>query len=958
MRTALRLVIVLSAACALAVTVQDDVVSLAGVWRFELDPSGEGLEQRWWERSLPERVYLPGSLPAQGIGEEVTVQTKWVGGIVDRSWFTALRYEKYRRPASVKVPFWLQPDKYYSGAAWYQRDIEIPSSWRGKRVVLSLERPHWETRVWVDGHQIGTNDSLSTPHAYDLGALTAGVHRLTVRVCNGLVIDIGENSHGISDHTQGNWNGIAGRIEMRPRSLVWIEDVQVTPSITGKYAWVDVRIGNAGGRSGRGTVRIWKGTVRTSAQPDAASGVVWEATKDPSGTGNHSPMSLTSAAPASQPGRARLKVEFGTAARLWDEFDPDLQHLVVELEGDSADDTRQVTFGFREISTAGTQFTVNGRRTFLRGTLECAIFPRTGHPPTEVAEWKRIMGVAKAYGLNLLRFHSYCPPEAAFTAADELGLYLQVETCWPNQSTILGDGKPVDRWIFAETDRILKAYGNHPSFILMPSGNEPGGRSANDFLAQWVAHFRAIDPRRLFAAGSGWPQLPANQFHVLPKPRIQAWGEGLKSRINARPPETVTDYREFIGQHDVPVISHEIGQWCVYPNFDEISKYTGYLKPRNFEIFREMLADHHMADQARQFLLASGRLQTLCYKEDIESALRTPGMGGFELLDLHDFPGQGTALVGVLDPFWEEKGYVTAAEYKRFCNSTVPLARLSRRVFTAGELLEADIEVAHFGAHPLSNAAAEWKLADSGGRVVAEGRLPARDVAIGNGIPLGRISIPLRGIAAPQRCRLVVRLGEFENDWDLWIYPSQPDSAPPDALIVEELNAKARSELADGGKVLLVIPPKRVRNAEKDPVSLGFSSIFWNTAWTRRQPPTTLGILCDPKNPALAEFPTEFHSNWQWWYLVTRAAPMILDSLPAALRPTIQVIDDWFTARKLGLVFEARVGAGRILVCSIDLGDANPVARQLRLSLLRYMSSDRFQPALELDPAAIEGLYE
>src|ERR1019366_7865673 len=233
-------------------------------------------------------------------------------------------------------------------------------------------------------------------------------------------------------------------------------------------------------------------------------------------------------------------------------------------------------------------------------------------------------------------------------------MYLQVETCWANGATGLGDGRPVDQWVYDETARILQYYGNHPSFMLMPYGNEPGGRNASAWLAKYVSHFKALDPRRLWTSGSGWPELAENQFDVTPGPRIQQWGEGLRSRINSRPPETTTDYRSFISGRNVPVISHEIGQWCVYPNFDEIAQYTGYLKPKNFEIFRDRLQAGGMGGLAKPFLLASGKLQTLCYKEDIESALRTPGMGGFELLDLHDFPGQGTALVGVLDPFWHD----------------------------------------------------------------------------------------------------------------------------------------------------------------------------------------------------------------------------------------------------------------------------------------------------------------
>jgi hypothetical protein len=309
----------------------------------------------------------------------------------------------------------------------------------------------------------------------------------------------------------------------------------------------------------------------------------------------------------------------------WSEFDP----WMFKVSADSVNipaGEREVTLGYRSISTAGTQFLINGRKTFFRGTLECCIFPKTGHPPMDVESWRRIIQICQAHGLNLIRFHSWCPPEAAFQAADELGFYYQVEIAsWANSTTSLGDGKPVDAWLYREAERILKAYGNHPSFVLMAYGNEPGGRNANQYLAEWVNHWKAADPRRLHTSGAGWPQLPESQFHVTPDPRIQHWGAGLKSRINARPPETRTDYRDYIGQRTVPVISHEIGQWCVYPNFDEIKKYTGYLRPKNFEIFRDTLEAHHLGDLSRQFLLASGKLQTLCYKEEIESALATAG---------------------------------------------------------------------------------------------------------------------------------------------------------------------------------------------------------------------------------------------------------------------------------------------------------------------------------------------
>ena len=922
-----------------------------------------GVKERWFKRALAQRVKLPGSLPAQGLGDDVTLETKWTGSIVDRSWFTAPEYERYRQPGNLKVPFWLQPEKHYTGAAWYQRDFDLPANWQGQRVVLSLERPHWETRVWVDRRLMGTNQSLSTPHDYDLGLLPAGKHTLTIRVDNRLVVDVGHDSHSVSDHTQGNWNGIVGRLELRATPPVWIDDLQVYPHVTTKSVTVKGRIGNVTGQPGRSRIFLHTdyAALLQSARADMKIlDVTWEV----------------------EGGTFETTLPLGTSPRLWDEFDPVLFHLSAALAPALATNvtfSNTVTFGLREFTTQGTQFVINGRKTFIRGTLECCIFPKTGHPPTDVASWKRIVRIAKAHGLNNLRFHSWCPPEAAFVAADELGFYLHVEaSSWANASTTLGDGKPVDQWLFEETDRILRYYGNHPSFVLMPYGNEPGGPKHAQFLAKWVDYCKAKDPRRLYTAGAGWPQIRENQWHSSPDPRVQSWGGGLKTRINAQPPETRTDYRDYISARTVPVISHEIGQWCVYPNFDEMKKYTGYLKPRNFEIFRDTLAAHHQLHLAQKFLLASGKLQALCYKEDIESALRTPGMGGFQLLDLHDFPGQGTALVGVLDPFWESKGYVSTAEFSRFCDSTVPLARLNKRVFTSEEKLEADLEVAHFGSTSIEQAITTWKLVSDGGKAVASGQLPAQTIALGNGIALGRVSVGLRDVPAPARYKLVVALQgrdgvspapvstsssvhaqdrrgartTFVNDWDIWVYPPNVDTeVPADVTVVDDLNDRAIAALDSGGKVLLLIPPSRVKADKLGKVALGFSSIFWNTAWTKRQPPHTLGILCDQRHPALADFPTDAHSNWQWWYLVSRAGAMILDDLPPRLRPTVQVIDDWFTARRLGLLFEAKVGRGKLAVCSIDLQSdlaSNPVARQFRHSLLRYLASDRFKPKVAL----------
>jgi len=345
----------------------DQSFSLAGEWRFALDRGDIGVKEQWFLRALPERIKLPGALQERGYGDEVTASTDWTATLYDKRWNLKPQYKKYAQPGNIKIPFFLQPDKRYVGAAWYQRNIQIPDRWKGRRVVLTLERPHWETHVWLDGRSIGSNNSLSTPHIYDLSTtLAPGTHRLTIRVDNRMIVDVGLDAHSVTDHTQGNWNGIVGRIELSSTNPVWIEDARVLPNAAKKTALVRVKIGNATAKASSGTL-----TAGSQSLP-----VKWDA----------------------RGGEAEMEIPLGEKAELWDEFRPTLQRLEIRLQGEQVDDRRTLTFGLRQIGTEGTQFTMNGRKFFVRGTLECAVFPKTGYPPADVETWRRIVRICKEYG--------------------------------------------------------------------------------------------------------------------------------------------------------------------------------------------------------------------------------------------------------------------------------------------------------------------------------------------------------------------------------------------------------------------------------------------------------------------------------------------------------------------------------------------------------------------------------
>ncbi len=581
-----------------------------------------------------------------------------------------------------------------------------------------------------------------------------------------------------------------------------------------------------------------------------------------------------------------------------------------------------------------------------------------------VKDWLRIFRICKDYGLNHMRFHSWCPPEAAFTAADEVGIYLYVEcSSWANQGASLGDGKPVDKYIYAESKRIIKQFGNHPSFCFMAYGNEPAGQNQNEYLTKFVSYWKTRDNRRLYTGASGWPALDVNDFNSMYQPRIQLWGAGLNSIINSQPPSSDYDWENIIRSQSKPVISHEIGQWCVYPDFKEMKEYNGVLHAKNFEIFRDFLKENGMLSLADTFLTASGKLQALCYKAEIEAALRTKGMGGFQLLDLHDFPGQGTALVGVLNPFWENKGYITPGEYRQFCNTTVPLARLKKFIFNSAEDFTADIEVSNFGKDSLTGITPQWKIIDTAGKIVAEGNLDKTNIPIDNGIKLGKIRYPLNKFKSPAMYTLAVTISNFTNKWNFWVYPYQ-NPGPVfgnDIKVVQKLDQETINFLTNGGKVLLTPVKGNIKPDKGGDVAVGFSSIFWNTAWTSGQPPTTLGILCNPKAPMLKDFPTQYYSNYEWWDAMSHSNAILLSALGRNIKPTVRIIDDWFTAKPLGLIIEAKVGKGKLVLTGIDfLTDAEkrPAARQLLYSILTYMRSDKFNPDQEIRLNNIADLFK
>jgi len=893
---------------------KDEIISLEGIWKFKLDPFNTGVSSNGVQilPQLPEEITLPGSTDEAGKGFKT-------------QGMTSLRLTRAFE---------------YKGAAWYEKEIFIPKEWAEKEVHLFLERAHWQTQAWVNGNSVGKRESLSTPHVYDISGLIKPGEKNTIRICvdNNLIYNI-EYSHAVSAETQTNWNGIIGKIELQVFDKIFIKDLQVYPDAEKKTVRLVSHISNRLKLQQNGKLNV---RVRNKNSETITS-------KEISFSGNDSILTVETSLP------------LGEEISYWDEFHPELYQLNAELKSNANDkvysDVQSTAFGVHTLSTKGTRFVINGRESFIRSTVNSSEFPLTGYPSMDKNFWVRVFTTCKNYGLNGMRFHSWCPPEAAFEAADETGMYLQIENS--DWRFTIGKDSATNKFLSEEADHILDAYGNHPSFVFFCEGNELVGPTVKSFLSELVTHWKKRDPRHLYTGSSGYPVIPENDFNDFYGARPQRWKEGLKGRFNVAPLQTMYDYSDYVKQHNVPMMTHEIGQWCVYPNFNEIPKYTGVLKPYNYQLFRELLRNNNMLDQAEQFTMASGKFQVIQKKEEIESYLRTPGFGGYTLLQLEDFPGQGTAPVGVVDIFWDSKPYVTGKEFSQFQSAQVPLLRTESFTCTNDENFKATIQFANFGESIINNATVQWELNFPDGKVYVQGNFSNMNIPLGCPFTIADLNIQLNKITEATRLDLTVSIVGMNctNHWNIWVYPKDlPAVDMNKVLIAYEWDKKTKQYLLNGGKVLLLADTSKII-LSADPV---FSGISWNTVWSG-MPPNLLGILCDPSHPALNYFPTENHSNWQWWDVVRHSKPVVLDFTSSGFKPLIQMIPDWNNPKKIGLLFEAKVGRGSLLFSAIDLRDQmneRPVARQLLYSLKKYINSNEFAPPMELQIEDIDRIFK
>lgn len=1045
-------------------------IGLEGEWQLRLDPEKCGTP----EAAFDDVMTLPGTTSHARKGPEN--KEALAGSLTD-----AYKFEGY---------------------AWFSREVEVTEEQAGLQALLYLERTR-VTTVWVDGAEIGTRNSLCAPHVYDLGkTLTAGSHRITIRVDNTSYPTKG--GHMTSPDTQTNWNGITGRLELQWYGETYLENVQVYPDAAARSFRITARV--VGKQQGALTISAksveasgkLQGEKAVSATNVGASGklqgeravsaMAVSSSGKPQGEMTIPAMAVSlSGTHAAEPltisidgGEIAFVYELGDDALLWSEFAPHLYELKLQLSGGHGEllDEQTIVTGLRDFRAEGDKFTINGQRTFLRGKHDGLIFPLTGYAPTTLEEWTRILEIAKSYGINHYRFHTCCPPEAAFEAADRLGIYMEPEL--PFWGTVTEEGnekhnEAEQQYLIAEGFAILRAFGNHPSFVMMSLGNELWGSKSR--ISEIMRGYKTYDSRPLYTQGSNNFQfvpviLEEDDFYCgvrFSRDRLfrgsYAMCDAPLGHIQTDRPSTMKDYDEEIVPSgssavagsdggelqiqygteaitvkaeasdelipSIPVLSHEIGQFGMYPNYEEIEKYEGPLKARNFEMFRERLESKGMGHLADKFFRSSGKLAVECYKEELEAAFRSRRLAGFQLLDLQDFSGQGTALVGVLDAFMDSKGLVEPEEWRRYCSDAVLMARFESYVWESGDTFRASAELAWFRPEKVELGGARWELL-LGGETVASGSLgdaaegsagaalagvdasvgtvlgaraeggtgiesgAGREMVAGvsggegagagtaaisgfdadtsadagqdvSYIELGNIEATLPSLDAAGQAELSLWIEgtDVRKSYPLWIFPNSADGASElEGLhVFDELSEEAVALLERGENVVLFARPDRLASS----IEGTYCTDFWNypmfrsisESMNKPVPVGTMGLLIDNEHPALQGFPSDTHSTYPWWSIVSRSRSLIIDALPKELSPIVATIDNVERNHKLGLLFECRALSGKLLVCGAQAGDLSetPEGRQLLRGIASYARSAEFKPSATVELAALRGLF-
>ena len=946
-------------------------ILLNGKWHVVLEDGTTG------------QMDLPGTLDENGIGHRDVGANQWhpdavlgnAAGEIDKDAPIATRFTRRHT---------------YEGEARISRKITVPDYGTDRLFVLA-ERAR-ALRLLVDGEvcAVFRQGTLSTPYIFELTGTAPGEHEFTFLSDNsypGMPKAAICNSSAATDETQTNWNGILGECSMYTRPQNFIDSLRVYPRAVKKE-----EKNKAGGyvldvcvELAPGAKKVYK-DAKIILQSEALAAGELEDTQTLTEIISYSGEGLAEAGTDKEENPKTMEIWFRDLplrenVKLWDEDEGNLYEMAVTLDnGMSAEDKGGSTaecrtrFGIRSFGDNGSgRLALNGRAIFLRGEANCAEYPETGHPPMTIPEWKEMLLKYRSYGINFVRFHSHCEPEAAFAAADELGMLLQPELSHWDPKDAFGTEESY-RYYRAELVDLLKTYANHPSFVMLTLGNELQAQDeGRERMRELVRTAKRMDPTRLYANGSnafygeeGCD--PESDFYTSQSCKdvvIRGTFSGMRGYLNENYPSADRTYDEAMAEirkeYQKPVFSFEVGQFEVLPDFEELESFHGISDPVNLKLIKKRVEERGLLPTWEKYVEATGELSRLAYREEIEAAMRTRELSGISLLGLQDFPGQGTALVGMMNSHLEPKPYDFARpeRFREFFQECRILVKLPHYTYEAGERLIAEVEAANFGKENIEGVFC-WTLA--GKKSVSENgncepaEIKSKNTVIATGedteiticrpgsyTEVGSLDIPLDFVEKNTALTLKVRIGDSISAYPIWVYRKTTPLCPENVYETRAFDMKTREILQNGGRVYL--SPDADKESLPNSIKTQFTTDFWSVG-TFADQEGGMGQLIDTEHPIFKEFPTDFHTDWQWWIMATKRAVI----LPHPMKTIITEMDSYAFLRPMAQMIEFRCLKGKVLLSTMELHKSQqyPEVRALQASIYTYLSGENFEPAEEI----------
>lgn len=936
-------------------------ILLNGKWHVVLEDGTTG------------QMDLPGTLDENGIGHRDVGANQWhpdavlgnAAGEIDKDAPIATRFTRRHT---------------YEGEARISRKITVPDYGTDRLFVLA-ERAR-ALRLLVDGEacSVFRQGTLSTPYIFELTGAAPGEHEFTFLSDNsypGMPKAAIYYSSAATDETQTNWNGILGECSMYTRPQNFIDSLRVYPRAVKKE-----EKNKAGGyvldvcvELAPGAKKVYK-DAKIILQSEALAAGELEDTQTLTEIISYSGEGLAEAGTDKEENPKTMEIWFRDLplrenVKLWDEDEGNLYEMAVTLDnGMSAEDKGGSTaecrtrFGIRSFGDNGSgRLALNGRAIFLRGEANCAEYPETGHPPMTIPEWKEMLLKYRSYGINFVRFHSHCEPEAAFAAADELGMLLQPELSHWDPKDAFGTEESY-RYYRAELVDLLKTYANHPSFVMLTLGNELQAQDeGRERMRELVRTAKRMDPTRLYANGSnafygeeGCD--PESDFYTSQSCKdvvIRGTFSGMRGYLNENYPSADRTYDEAMAEirkeYQKPVFSFEVGQFEVLPDFEELESFHGISDPVNLKLIKKRVEERGLLPTWEKYVEATGELSRLAYREEIEAAMRTRELSGISLLGLQDFPGQGTALVGMMNSHLEPKPYDFARpeRFREFFTESRIFVKMPRYTYEEGEYLTAEVEVANFGKESISGELV-WTLGyrdcavNTGSGEFLCGRADGqKNCPPGTYTSLGRLDIPLEVKGVSAAFMLTVSMGDCTSTYPVWVYKKTSPECPKNVYETRVFDEQTRAVLQNGGRVYL--SPDADKESLPYSIKTQFTTDFWSVG-TFADQEGGMGQLIDTEHPIFKEFPTDFHTDWQWWIMASKRAVI----LPHPMKTIITEMDSYAFLRPMAQMIEFRCLKGKVLLSTMELHKSQqyPEVRALQASIYTYLSGENFEPAEEI----------